>query len=126
MSRRDAQVQSLTTTSEPLVVVETNNFHKALKHFTMRGRFKNERTIRLSIPCTICLAKNLAVINPYFDESADCSTHEFYTVLRCGHAFGFTCLNRVNHFPPTLDVDRTLFLLLELLVRLNLLTYNSG
>ncbi|KAI3324783.1 hypothetical protein HD806DRAFT_534245 [Xylariaceae sp. AK1471] len=93
MPQYNNQTKSLATT-EPIVVVETSNFHEVLRHFTMRGNFKDEKRTRLSILCMICLAKNLAIINPGFDKSVNCSTHEFYTVLRCGHAFGFTCLNK--------------------------------
>ncbi|KAI3331991.1 hypothetical protein HD806DRAFT_529760 [Xylariaceae sp. AK1471] len=98
-----ANVQIGTGAAE--ITVETNNFHQVLEHFKSSGNLINQRTTRVEINCQICQIKNLAVVNPQYDEHS-LDTHESYVVLpRCGHAFGHMCLkewvNKSEHWNPS-------------------------
>ncbi|TGJ84255.1 hypothetical protein E0Z10_g4509 [Xylaria hypoxylon] len=76
------------------ICVETNNFRQVVEHFDENGNIINQMATRLAIECQICMCKNLPLVNPHFAELPG-DTHELYVVLpRCGHAFGFLCMEQ--------------------------------
>ncbi|KAI1752808.1 hypothetical protein F4782DRAFT_530293 [Xylaria castorea] len=80
-------------TAESIVTVQTTNFHRVLDHFDSDGNLIDDKRTLLSIPCAICHMHNLSLINRHLNDSAG-TTHEHYIVLmRCGHAFGYKCIN---------------------------------
>ncbi|CAJ2500488.1 Uu.00g033410.m01.CDS01 [Anthostomella pinea] len=82
-----------TTAAEnsPKTTIETNNFHEVLKHFDAEGRIIDHET-RFAVQCAICIERNLSLLNDRFDTKSR-ATHEPYTVLPCGHAFGYECVS---------------------------------
>ena len=81
------------------VIIDTNNFKQVLLYFNHEGELADKQDTRVAIDCAICREKQLAIVNPNFDQLGN-DTHEPYIVLPlCGHAFGAKCLLNVSfHF----------------------------
>ena len=77
----------------PLQVIESNNFRQVVDLFDADGNLLNPNT-RLTIKCSICCERDLAVVNTAVGDVYSREHHEAYTVLRCGHGFGQTCITQ--------------------------------
>ncbi|KAJ8128194.1 hypothetical protein O1611_g5443 [Lasiodiplodia mahajangana] len=77
---------------EPIVTVETNNFREVLEHFDFNGNVIAENTTIFAIPCVICQANNLSLVNPVLNGPTDVPTEHFAVLPNCGHAFGYKCI----------------------------------
>ncbi|KAI0397403.1 hypothetical protein F5Y17DRAFT_477950 [Xylariaceae sp. FL0594] len=88
------------------VNVETNYFGTVLEHFTADGNLRTSTTT-IAIMCVVCAGKKLAIVNPDSRPRPTQETHESYTVLRCGHAFGYECLKTWLGYNATCPTCRT-------------------
>ena len=74
------------------VKVEFSNFHEVLEYFDEQGAVKDKEHARFSIPCGICKSFDLPLFNEEHESFSPERHLEFYTVLKCGHAFGSRCI----------------------------------
>ena len=74
-------------------MIDTNNFRQIIEFYDAEGNPLFPST-RVSIRCSICCEWDLALPNDAAGDPYSPERHETYSVLRCGHAFGYRCITQ--------------------------------